>query len=185
MPRTVREANLSTREARKRLTARKKPYYRSLDAGLHLGYRRSAIGAAWVIRWYAGEGKYRLANLEGRPDDVLPADGKAVLNWNEAQAKAREVFGRKQRQALGFDEDHGPYTVSQALTDYFAAYERRGGKAKRQMQPTIDAITRALGTQDVRTLRRSQVENWFHGLAEKGRGVRVKKDAEAKFRAAP
>ena len=39
MPRHVREVNLSTREsARKRLAVAKKPYFRSLDEGLHLGY---------------------------------------------------------------------------------------------------------------------------------------------------
>ena len=44
------------------------------------------------------------------------------------------------------DLTEGPYTVSQALKDYVAAYERKGGKAKRQMQATIDAhITAALG----------------------------------------
>jgi hypothetical protein len=82
MPRQVREANLSTREARSRLTAAGKPYYRLLDQGLHLGYRRSRSGSAWVIRWYKGAGAYGIENLDGRPDDVLPADGATVLNWS-------------------------------------------------------------------------------------------------------
>jgi hypothetical protein len=53
--RTTREVNLSTRAARERLKPSGKPYYRSLDQGLHLGYRKGLRGAAWVTRRYVGE----------------------------------------------------------------------------------------------------------------------------------
>jgi hypothetical protein len=43
--RTAREVNLSTRAARERLKSSGKPYYRSLDHGLHLGYRKGLRGA--------------------------------------------------------------------------------------------------------------------------------------------
>jgi hypothetical protein len=49
----VKEMNLSTREARKLLTVARKPCFRSLDEGLHLGYRQSLNGGAWVVRWYS------------------------------------------------------------------------------------------------------------------------------------
>lgn len=186
MPRTVREANLSTREARKRLPVRHKPYYRHLDAGLHLGYRKSLSGAAWVVRWYRGKGAYGVANLEGRPDDVMAPDGETVLNWTQAQAKAREVFGQRRREALGLEDARGPYTVSQALADYVASYERKGGKAKDRTQAVINAhIAPALGPIDLNRLRRSQIESWFHSLAEQGQRVRVRKGKTAKHRAAP
>ena len=58
MSRTIREVNLSTRAARDRLKPSGKPYYRSLDQGLHLGYRRGLRGAAWVMRWYVGAEAY-------------------------------------------------------------------------------------------------------------------------------
>ena len=90
MPRHVKEVNLSTREARKRLAVARKPYFRSLDEGLHLGYRQSLSGSAWVVRWYVGEGVYKTANLQERPDDVLTADGATVLNWSQAQSVARK-----------------------------------------------------------------------------------------------
>ena len=41
---------------------------------------------------------------------------------------------------------------------------------------------RRLGAIDVSRLRRTQIENWFHGLAEQGKGIRVKKGEDAKFR---
>jgi hypothetical protein len=45
MARTVRDAALGTRSARLRLAPRGKPYWRELEQGLHLGYRRRATGA--------------------------------------------------------------------------------------------------------------------------------------------
>ena len=44
MPRTVRDAALETRSARSRLRTRGEPYWKSLDAGLALGYRRARWG---------------------------------------------------------------------------------------------------------------------------------------------
>jgi hypothetical protein len=44
MARTVREATLGTRSARLRLPVQTKPYWRVIEQGLHLGYRRRATG---------------------------------------------------------------------------------------------------------------------------------------------
>jgi hypothetical protein len=41
---------LSTRSARLRLAPRGKPYWRELEQGLHLGYRRGATGGTWIAR---------------------------------------------------------------------------------------------------------------------------------------
>jgi hypothetical protein len=63
MARTVRDANLETRTARARLKASGKPYYRAIDPGLHLGYRRGKTGGKWVMRWYVGDGAYEVQTL--------------------------------------------------------------------------------------------------------------------------
>ena len=65
--RTTREVNLSTRAARERLKPTGKPYYRSLDQGLHhpwllQGHPR---GAAWVVRRYVGGETYKVERLRG------------------------------------------------------------------------------------------------------------------------
>ena len=185
MPRHVREVNLSTREARKRLAVAKKPYFRSLDEGLHLGYRRSNSGSAWVLRWYKGDGAYALANLDARPDDVLPADGATVLNWSQAQAKAREEFQRLQRAAEGLDEtpQAGPYTVKAALDDYMTAYRRKGGKAADRMQWANDAlIVPALGDVPVAKLSRRRIEQWHEEISTTAPRVRTKPGQAQKFR---
>jgi hypothetical protein len=46
MARTVRDANLETRTARLRLPIRTEPYWRGLEKGFALGYRRRTRGGA-------------------------------------------------------------------------------------------------------------------------------------------
>lgn len=184
MPRHVREVNLSTREARKRLQPRKKPYYRALDEGLHLGYRKSHKGSAWVIRWYRGAGTYGTSNLAGRPDDILTADGTTTLNWSQAQATARKIFEKKQREATGVDDVQiGPYTIKAAMADYTSAYNRRGGKAPDHLRAVTDAlILPALGDLNIASLSRRRIETWHQDLAKAPPRVRTKMDAEQKYR---
>ena len=50
MARTVREASLATRSARLRLEINTKPYWRVIEQGLHLGYRRRETGDTWIAR---------------------------------------------------------------------------------------------------------------------------------------
>src|SRR5712692_7616191 len=69
MARTVRDANLETRTARSRLKTAGKPYYRAIDPGLHLGYRKGVTGGKWVMRLYIGEGDYRVETI-GMADDT-------------------------------------------------------------------------------------------------------------------
>ena len=185
MPRHVREVNLATREARKRLRIAKKPYYRALDEGLHLGYRKSNAGSAWVVRWYTGKQAYKIANLEARPDDVLDADGATVLSWNQAQAAARSFFQKRQREADGLDEvQSGPYTVKGALADYMKDYELRGGKAAGRTQAAINAlIIPALGEVQIGKLSRRRIEDWHEALAKTSPRLRTTPGEKQKFRA--
>src|SRR5262245_64870169 len=115
MPRTLRDAALETRAARSRLRARGKPYYRALEPGLHLGYRKSLSGAGkWIARHYIGEQAYQLETI-GVADDYSDGDGVAVLNYREAQAKARERMVARAHHAAG---KHGPLTVADAVDAY-------------------------------------------------------------------
>jgi hypothetical protein len=49
MARTVRDTNLETRAARLRLESRGKPFWRTIETGLHVGYRRlRQAGGTWI-----------------------------------------------------------------------------------------------------------------------------------------
>jgi integrase len=165
--RTVREVNLSTRAARERLEPSGKPYYRSLDQGLHLGYRKGVRGAAWVMRWYVGAEVYKVVRLEGRPDDVLDADGATVLTWSQAQAEARKLFGRREREAAGLEADlpKGPYTVRDAVADYLE-WLARHRKTTRDSKYRAEAlILPDLGDIGVDRLSAARLRKWHGGLA--------------------
>lgn len=185
MARTVRDTRLDTRAARLRLKTRREPYWRTIHEGAALGYRKGIRGGTWIARNYSPENGRRYHALDGAPDDHAEADGLSVLNFEQAQKAAHDWFRSLARLDAG-ETTEGPYTVSQALTDYLAAYERKGGKSADRIGYTIKGhIEPALGTIDLAKLRRSQIENWFHGLAELGARVRAKKGKAAKHRAAP
>jgi len=184
MARTARDTRLDTRNARLKLKQRREPYFRTIHEGCAIGYRKGSRGGFWIARHYTTEEGRRYESL-GVADDVADADGLAVLSFTQAQEKARKWFGKLARMDAG-EVTEGPYTVTQAIDAYVAHYERKGGKAKDRMKATIDAhITPTLGAIELTRLRRSHVENWFHGLAEKGGRIRVKKGKAAKHRAAP
>ena len=178
MSRTIREVNLSTRAARERLKPSGKPYYRSLDQGLHLGYRKGVRGAAWVIRWYIGAEAYRVESLEGRPDDVLDADGATVLTWSQAQAEARKLFGRRAREAAGLEADQhkGPYTVRDAVTDYldWLVGHRKTNRDSKYRAEAL--ILPDLGDINVDRLSATRLRKWHEGLA--AAPARLRRSAE-------
>jgi integrase len=176
--RTTREVNLSTRAARDRLKPSGKPYYRLLDQGLHLGYRRGVRGAAWVARWYVGAEVYKVKKLEGRPDDVLDADGVTVLTWSQAQAEARKLFARRTREAAGLEADQrkGPYTIRDAVADYLD-WLARHRKTTRDSKYRADAlILPELGDIDVDRLSAARLRKWHAGLA--AAPARLRRNAE-------
>ena len=54
MARRVRDRAIETREARRKLKASGKPYWRAIGKGLHVGYRKGKASGVWVVRRYLG-----------------------------------------------------------------------------------------------------------------------------------
>jgi hypothetical protein len=149
MARTVRDANLETRTARLRLPIRTEPYWRGLEKGFALGYRRRIRGGTWLGRRRQADGGY-LEHRIGTTDDLQDADGVAVLDYAQAQNAAREWWRAETRREEGHDTRQGPLTVADAMAEYLKAYERRGGKAVYETQRAADThIVPALGTTPV------------------------------------
>ena len=186
MPRKVRDATLETRTARGRLKVAHKPYYRLIEPGLHLGYRKVASGpGTWIARHYAGKGSYVVENLrttDGRlavADDYSEPDGEAVLSFGQAQERAKAFRpGAAAR---------GPYTVNDALDDYFQSLEGDG----RANHSINDAKGRAeglirpkLGTVKVVELDFQLLKKWRDDLAKAAPRLRTRKGEPQKHRAA-
>ena len=179
MARTVRETALATRTARLRLTIRGKPYWRMLEQGLHIGYRRRATGGTWIARRRNERGIYREAKL-GLADDLQDADGRTIFDFAQAQHAARAWCRHEQVLASGPGvTDAGPYTVARAMADYLEDYRRRGGKAS----DSIESVTRQnilpeLGYLPVVKLTTRRLLDWHRAIAERPRRWRSRPGAE-------
>ena len=184
MARTVREASLATRSARLRLPVAAKPYWRVIEQGLHLGYRRRATGGSWIARRRNDEGIYRETKL-GLADDLQDADGKIILDFAQAQRAARHWCTQEQRLAAGDGTvPDGPYTVARAMADYLEDYRRRGGKSVEGIESVVNRnILPALGKLAVAKLTPQRLRDWHRGLAERARYWRSRKGAAANLAA--
>src|SRR5262249_10818019 len=124
--RALKDAKLSTRQARLKLPVQGKPHWRLVEEGLHIGYRRLHNRAGnWVVRTYTGNRNqpYETETIEAA-DDLSDADGVHVLSFTQAVNKARELRTRR-----GNGGRLGPYTVAQCLADYFAWRRAQSGES--------------------------------------------------------
>ena len=174
MGRTVRDTNLATRAARLRLVARSEPYWRALEAGLALGYRRRATGGTWLARRRAESGSYVEQKI-GLSDDLQDADGQSVFDYRRAQDAVRTWWRAERRREEGLDAPGGPFTVGDAVADYLTALKRRGGKSVYNTQRTADAhILPELGALQVAKLSAKRIVDWHHNLADRAARARTK-----------
>jgi integrase len=108
------------------------------------------------------ESERRHETTFGPADDVLDADGERILDYAQAQAKARDWLA-----ALDAKGNAGPYTVNRGLDDYIADYKRRGGKALDRLEISTDAFIRPkLGSHEVAALAAAMIRGWHAELAE-------------------
>jgi len=164
MARTVRDAQLGSRTARAALPARKKPYYRLILQGLHLGYYRGSRTGSWSARRFLGAGRYEESRL-GTADDIADADGVTILSFAQAQERARDWFLARSKADAGDEAPVETYTVSDALDDYEQDYVRRGGKAHDRLRNAINAHIRPpLGKIELGKLSRRKLEGWLETL---------------------
>jgi integrase len=183
MPRKVRDSALETRTARGRLAVAHKPYFRLIEPGLHLGYRKLPSGpGTWIARRYNGNGKYVVENLRTRDgllvvaDDFDDADGTRILTFAQAQRAAK---GPRATRAAG------GLTVSDIIGDYLDHLRSDG----RSLHAVDDATRRAgahilptLGTVKVATLTSDKLRHWRDGIARGAPRLRTRPGERQKYR---
>jgi integrase len=181
MARSVRDALLDTRTARGRLKARGKPYWRQLEPGLSIGYRKPLSGPGkWVVRHHLGGKNDYLTDSFATADDLSDPDGVAILSFWQAQAKARERMVQRAHDGRGAD---APRTVKDSVDSYIEFLESHR-KSGREARYAADAfILPALGKIKLDDLTADQVRKWHVGVAKAPARVRTKKGVQQKFRA--
>jgi hypothetical protein len=168
MSKTVRERKLDSPAARAKLKASGKPYWRAIDTGLHLGYRKGLNGGKWVIRRYLGDERYTVETI-GAADDHSTSNGVETLDFFQAQRNAREVAARAKRPEL----PRGPFTVAAALDAYFERLKHEGSKSLADARGRAALhILPVLGDVPVADLTRDIISQWLAGMAGKANGGR-------------
>ena len=179
MARRVHDKALDSRDARRRLRIRGKPYYRAIERGLHLGYRRLGGGQAgtWVARHYIGEQSYEVQKI-GIADDVSDADGVAVLDFWQAQDKARRAMVERAHRAHG---KHGPITVGDVMDEYLAyldGHKKSGSDARYRDRALIRPV---LGNIEVNKLTADHLREWMMQMARTPARLRTREGLKQQY----
>ncbi|MET4254049.1 site-specific integrase [Bradyrhizobium sp. LA6.7] len=180
MARTIRDALLDTRTARGRLKARGKPYWRGLEPGLHLGYRKPLSGAGkWLARHYIGEQKYEVEAI-ATADDFSDPDGVAILSYGQAQTLARSRMVDRAHAVAG---KRRPLTVKDAVESYLTYLESKRSRSGREARYAAEAfILPMLGPVEINALTPEQVRSWLSKLAKAPARIRTKKGQKQQFK---
>ena len=156
MGRRVRDYALDSREARSGLPRRRKPYWRGIIPGLHVGYSKGKRGGVWYGRKYAGNGEY-VKWWVGLADDIVDSDGIEVLNFAEADAKVR----------LGpsGSTDGKLVTVNDTMI-YYMNHQRAKSRSAKTTQYAIDKhIKPTIGTKRLSRLTADSIRDWRDDFA--------------------
>ena len=104
----------------------------AIDRQLSLGYRRNKTDGAWVLRIADGKGGATTRTI-GDADDIDDADGTRVLNFWQAQEKAKSVA----RGSDGSDLAK-PLTVRRAAEVYLAVLEAKNPRTARDTRGRLN-----------------------------------------------
>ena len=166
-------AKIETRKERARLQAKEyhAPHWRKLLSGVALGYCKPESGGAgtWRVRWREGS-VYRMQNLRSRDgtfvvaDDMAPADGVTVLNYEQALDAARAIA---KTAGLGGGGRDPLLTVDQAVTAY-ADYLAEQGRCSKNVSRMRHHLPNELGNLLVAKLTKADFNEWNKRLAKSG-----------------
>lgn len=184
MARTVRDARIESPNARLKLAVHHEPYWRTIDEGMHLGYRKGKRKGSWHARFRSDGGGYLKTSL-GIADDILEADGVAVLSFSQAQDRARKWFSDQVGLETGTGARPGGYHVRDAMADY-----RRWFEVHRRSLPQLDYIINGhilpeLGHLDANKLTPARIRAFHEKLAATPARLRTTPGEKQRYREAP
>jgi integrase len=159
MARSIRSSTLETRSARLKLPIAKKPIFLRIAPGVGLGYRRNRTAGTWVARVADGRGSNWTKGL-GSADDFDEADGAEILDFWQAQERARTI-GRDDPGA----GSSKPPTVAQAIDAYEADLKTRGGDSS-NVSRVRGHLSQTFLDRVVALLAPRELRRWRDGLAK-------------------
>jgi len=180
MGRAVKEAHITTRNARGKLPVSKAAHWRAIDRGTHLGYRKGKNGGTWIVRLRKDDRTY-VTHAIGAADDRSEADDEVVLDFSQALAKAQK-WCRDYAHAETGTKQVGPYKVADAIRDYMDWF-RSHRKSSDQTQSVINAhILPEFGNVTVSKLNPLRIRKWHEALAKTPPRLRSRQGSPIKYR---
>ncbi|MDG4904550.1 MULTISPECIES: tyrosine-type recombinase/integrase [unclassified Mesorhizobium] len=166
MARTRIEAAITTRNARKQLKPRKKPYCRSLGPTVAIGYQRKQRGGVWQAIESLGNKRYRVEQI-GIADDFLNADGVNVFDYDQAKSAVLAKISSWHAEEIASAEGPAP-TVRSAVENYIevqAARERAvAGKGRlrgdARLRLSRHVLSDALSDVALHDLKEAHFDQW-------------------------
>jgi integrase len=128
------------------------------------------VAGKWVVRHYVGGQAYEVETIAAA-DDLSDADGVAILNFRQAQEKARERFVSRAHTAAG---KTGPLTVRDALETYLEFLQENRKTARDSRYRTNALIYPKLGDTEVEALTTELIRKWHSDLAKSAPRLRTK-----------
>jgi len=179
MARTVRDVQLGSRAARERLKPRGKPYWREIDPGLHIGYRKARKGSGrWADRLYLGRQKYETKTF-ATADDISDPNGVDVLSFEQAQ---REVRRRRDERAHAAAGKGKPVTVAVVLDHYLEALAGRGRDTADTRSRINSMILPALGDVEISPQITERIRHWIREMVNKPPRLRTARRTPQRYR---
>jgi len=162
MARLKRDARLESREGRSKLSAQGEPYWRTLETGVALGYRKGRRGGVWIVRRWDGSKKHQ--RRLGMADDFEDADGRTILDYKAAYRAAIEKHDRAVADAAsGADPT---YTVAKAIQAYLEWATTHNKDVSRVELAAKRHILPKLGDKPVADLTATELRSWHASLLE-------------------
>lgn len=170
MARVRTNADIGSRDARRRLRIRREPHFFVIERGLSLGYRKSQEGGTWVARRYDPALRRHFEERVGTADDSRDADGTEVLNFAQAQRKVLLDAQAGAERSSGRN-----YTVADAVSDYLN-YLRSHRKSADDAKIKFDAyIIPKLGEKRLSDLKPGDFDDWLKWAMQRQPKRRPKK----------
>jgi len=152
---------IDSKSARRQLKARTSPYWKPIDPGFSIGYRKNKNTGTWFARRFVN-GEYLIHRI-GATDDNHEANGIDVLSFTQARKRASQYEDILEHVEV--PQHPALFTVSDAVKDYLEWY-----KANRKAYEHTDYMCGAhiipkLGNVPVAILTTPQINKWVQDLA--------------------
>jgi integrase len=157
-----------------KLAVARKPVFIRIGPGLSLGYRRNQVAGTWVLRVADGKGG-AITRAIGTADDFTEADGTTVLDYWQAQEKAKSVARNSDGSTVA-----KPLTVMRAVEVHLETLEAKNPRTARDTRGRLNLhFLPKFGDTLVADLTKSKLEGWLNSLVLKSadrESVRRSKD---------